>query len=91
MIRGVDRLNILGYQIKHQNISPDPDRLKPLMDMPVPSSLKELKRVRGLFAYYAKWLLDFSTKIKHLAETQTFPLPKESVETFENLKKDLEK
>ena len=90
-IRNVSGLSILGYQIKHQNISPDPDRLKPLMDMPVPSTLKELQRVRGLFAYYSKWILDFSTKIKLLAETNNFPLPEKSVEMFETLRKDLAK
>ena len=82
-VRNVNCLNILGYQIKHQHISPDPDRLKPLMDMPVPSTLKELKRVRGLFAYYSIWIMDFSTKIKLLAETRTFPLPQKSIEMFE--------
>ena len=51
--------------------------------MPVPSTLKELKRVRGLFAYYSKWIMDFSTKIKLLAETRTFPLPQKSIEMFE--------
>ena len=62
-VREADCLNILGYQIKHQQISPDPDRLKPLMDIPVPSTTKELKRVRGLVAYYSKWIANFSTKI----------------------------
>ena len=90
-VRNVNCLNILGYQIKHQHISPDPDRLKPLMDMPVPSTLKELKRVRGLFAYYSKWIMDFSTKIKLLAETRTFPLPEKSIEMFETLRKELAK
>ena len=48
---------------KHQQISPDLDRLKPLMDMPVPSILKELKRLRELFTHYSKWILNFSTKL----------------------------
>ena len=65
-VRQADCLNILGYQIKHQQISPDPDRLKPLMDIPVPSTPRELKRVRGLLAYYSKWIVNFSKKIKSL-------------------------
>ena len=84
-----DCLNILGYQIKHQQISPDPDRLKPLMDIPVPSTTKELKRVRGLLAYYSKWIANFSTKIKLLPETATFLLPEKSVQMFEQLRKEL--
>ena len=36
---------------------------------------KELKQVRGLFAYYAKWIANFSTKIRPLIDTEIFSLP----------------
>ena len=44
-VRCVNNLKILGYQTKHGEISPDPVRLKPVLEMPVPSTVKELKRV----------------------------------------------
>ena len=60
-------------------IGPDRTRLQPLMEMPDPLNLKDLKRMRGLFAYYAKWINDFSTKIKPLLEVTSFPLSKVAV------------
>ena len=57
-VREADCLNILGHQIKHEHISPDPDRPKPLMDIPVPSN--SITCLFGLFCYL---LLIFPTKI----------------------------
>lgn len=45
-VKGVISLNILGYQIEYRKIPPAPNRLKPLMDMAVPSTLKESKSPR---------------------------------------------
>ena len=88
-VRGVARINILGYEIEKGRIAPDKNRLQPLLDMVAPRTLKELKQVRGLFAYYAKWIADFSTKIKPLTETEVFPLSTKARAAFELLKKDL--
>ena len=57
--------------------------------MQPPTNMKELKRVRGLFAYYAKWIPDFSTKIKQLSETTSFPLTSASIEALNQLKLEL--
>jgi len=34
---------LLGYRISEGNLSPDPDRVKPLLDMPIPKTMKELR------------------------------------------------
>ena len=57
-------MTVLGYEIESGRISPDKSRLQPLLELAEPKILKELKQVRGLFAYYAKWIGDFSTKIQ---------------------------
>ena len=46
--------DLLGYRITHGEISPDPERLRPLFDLPVPFNLRSLRRVIGMFAHYAK-------------------------------------
>ena len=51
--------------------------------------MKELKQVRGLFAYYAKWIANFSTKLRPLIDTEIFPLSNFTKRAFETLKKDL--
>ena len=87
--RQVRELKILGYQIKEGQILPDPERLKPLLEMQPPANMKEMKRVRGLFVYYAKWIANFSTKIKELSEATNFPLAPTSIEALDHLKLEL--
>ena len=48
-----------------------------------------MKRVLGLFAYYAKWIKEFSEKIKRLRETKSFPLNDSQINDFQNLKKEI--
>lgn len=61
--------------------------MKPLKEMPPPSSLKSQRRVVGMFAYYSNWIAQFSEKIKPLNENTTFPLPEVVLYSFESLKK----
>ena len=47
----VTEIDILRYRISQGSISPDPERLRPLIELPIPKSSKELKRCLGMFAY----------------------------------------
>ena len=44
-----------------------------------------------MFAYYAKWIHDFSIKVKPLQEAKTFPLSSEAKSAFKLLKEELTK
>jgi transposase InsO family protein len=88
-VYGVKELNILGYCVGDHTIKPDPERLKPLLDMPPPVNKKALMRVMGLFAYYAKWVPQFSDKIWRLKSAKTFPLCPEEMRDFESLKQSI--
>ncbi|KFD62568.1 LOW QUALITY PROTEIN: hypothetical protein M514_25304 [Trichuris suis] len=57
------KLRILGYEIENGEIRPDPTRLQPLRDLPVPKDKKSLQRTLGLFAYYSQWIFNYSTKL----------------------------
>jgi len=70
-------------------IQPDPSRVQPLWALRPPSSLKELKRVCGLFTYYAKWIANFSKKSRPLQTATEFPLTEQNLEAFNTLKNDL--
>ena len=50
----VPTINVLGYCVGNNIIKPDPDRLRPLQELPLPTTVKSLRRVLGMFAYYAK-------------------------------------
>ncbi|KAK3885091.1 hypothetical protein Pcinc_010642 [Petrolisthes cinctipes] len=84
------RLSILGDVVEEGDIRPDPERLKPLRELPLPQDKKSLRRVLGLFAYYSQWIYDYSRKIRPLTTTTTFPVTEEAKEAFFQLKKDVE-
>jgi len=84
-------LRMLGYLVSYQNLKPDPERLQTLFDLPIPSSSKELKRVCCMFAYYARWIPNFSQKARPLLLTYHFPISPEAERAFAELKSDLGK
>ena len=89
-VKSVHFINILGYCVGNNVIRPDPERLRPLQELPPPSNLGSLKRTLGMFAYYARWIQDFSSKVQPLAKSKKFPLNEEALQAFDLLKKELE-
>ena len=85
----VDCILLLAYRIHSRTLRPDPERVKSLLDIPVPKLKKELSRAISLFAYYAKRLPRFFCKVKLLVELRTFPLNKNAVCCFYQLKNEL--
>ena len=53
-IISVKEINMLGYLISHLTLKPDPERMKPLLNLPLPTDSKSLARALGLFAYYSQ-------------------------------------
>ena len=47
-------ISLLGYKVGFGYIKPYPERAQPLFDLPLPQSNRELQRMIGLFAYYAR-------------------------------------
>ncbi|XP_042232861.1 uncharacterized protein LOC121873374 [Homarus americanus] len=69
------------YQFTHL------ERLKPLQELPPPTKRSALQRVLGMFAYYAKWILEFSDKAWPPYKAKSFPLDREALTAFDDLKK----
>ena len=61
---------ILGYVVGNGEAKPDPERLRPLLDFPPSSNFKLLRRVLGMFAYYAEWIDCFADKVRPLADAK---------------------
>ncbi|GFW38256.1 retrovirus-related Pol polyprotein from transposon 17.6 [Trichonephila clavipes] len=57
--------------------------------MPVPKDSSALQRALGMFAYYCRWILGFSKKIRPLLGKKRFPLSRDAVLTFNLLKDDV--
>ena len=90
-VSGVTSIKLLGYLVSHNSIKPDPDRIQPLLDMPVPCNEKALKSVLGLFSHYSKWVKNFSEKIHPLSHAISFPLNDKQKEAFQLVKLDIAK
>ena len=88
-VSSVSNTNILGYVVGNMCIKLDPEHMRPLIDFPPPSNFKALRRVLGMFAYYAKWINCFADKIRPLAEAKDFPLNEDALNAFNLLKTDL--
>ena len=84
-------INILGYCVGDGVIKSDQERLRPIQDYPPPTNVGSLRRVMGMFAYYAKWIPNFSDKIQPLVNVTSFPLDESALSAFDLLKKELER
>ena len=71
-ISSVSDIKILGYVVGNKCIEPDPDRMKPLLNLPPPDNFKALRRVLGMFAYYAKWISFLLIKYDLLLNVKIF-------------------
>jgi transposase InsO family protein len=86
------KISLLGHVIEGGTKRPDPERLKPLMEFSLPDTMPKLRRLIGFFAYYAKWIPDYSNKIRPLLKAQenSLPLSNDAVATAtDTLKKDI--
>ena len=50
----------LGHLIEDGAVKPDPDRLKPMMEFPIPQTSVQLQRFLGLATYYSKYIANYS-------------------------------
>lgn len=53
---GLDEIKYLGYFISGTTIRPDPERVKPVVDMPHPNNVSELRSFLGAINFYAKFI-----------------------------------
>lgn len=85
------RITTLGHVIENQKIRPDPERMRPLIEMPAPKNLKAQQRVLGLLSHYSKWVPNFSEKIRPVVNNKTFPIDYNTLQSIEALKHEISK
>ena len=84
-------IQLLGHIISKGTIRPDPDRLRPLQELPNPHNLASQRRTVGMFAHYSKWIPKFSEKVRPLTQNKILPVPSNILHAFKILKEDIEK
>ena len=78
----------LGYIVRNGVMRPASERLKPLMELPIPGNIAALRRALGMFAHYSQWVASFSEK-NTFTYSRTFPLSDSAIRAFQNLKRDI--
>ena len=81
-------IKLLGYEISQGCIKPDRDRMQSLLEYLLPNTKKGLERLTGMLAYYAKWLPNFSHRIRPIL-TSPIPLDNNARMALSSLIKDL--
>ena len=85
-ISSVTSLDVLGYRVEFGTIKPDPERMKPLEKLLPPENKKAMQRLLGMFAYYSKWIPNFSEEAYVLFKATEFPLGEVELAALERLK-----
>ena len=60
-----DKLTFLGHIVSKQGISPDPDKLKAIAEIPSPTTVTELRRFMGMATNWASSLLNWPPYLSH--------------------------
>jgi hypothetical protein len=97
---GLKQMPFLGVIITEKGVEPNPEKTQAITKLEYPKTLKQLRRVLGIFAYYRKFIPHFSEKAAPLyAQTKKFAqnkragssiiLTEESKKAFDELKRTI--
>ncbi|CAB1111520.1 unnamed protein product [Ectocarpus sp. CCAP 1310/34] len=60
---GVKVVTFLGHQVTAEGIEPCPKKVKPMLQMPMPTNVSQLRSILGSLSYYRKFLKGMSAKL----------------------------
>jgi hypothetical protein len=63
---GVNQVEFLGSIITKGGISVDPDKVKAILDIPIPTNLKQLRSFIGAVTFFSKFITHFAEKSQPL-------------------------
>lgn len=56
-------MKFLGYIVDKNGLHVDPDKVRAMLDLPVPKTVTEVRRIIGTFSWYRRFIPNFSTII----------------------------
>ncbi|UYV80136.1 K02A2.6-like [Cordylochernes scorpioides] len=90
MYFGRTEVKYLGHIISHNQLKPDPGKVKSIQDFPRPDTVKKVRQFMGLANYYRKFVKDFSKisfpLVRLTRKNQPFIWNEEVEESFAKLK-----
>ena len=86
-------MTYLGYLLDEDGLRPDPERIKPVLEMPSPKNIKDLRRVLGMFGWYSKFIENEADKkillVNLLRKDTSWEWGPQQEEAFQGLKQAL--
>ena len=83
----------LGYILDEDGLRPDPEGIKPVLEMPSPENIKDLRRVLGMFGWYSRLIKNEADRkiplVKLLRKDTPWEWNAEQEEAFQGLKQAL--
>lgn len=57
----MSRIVFLGYVIDRDGIQPDPERVRPITELPSPKTVRDVRRLIGMAGWYRRFIHNFSS------------------------------
>jgi len=90
---GEQNIGFLGHRVGKDGLKPDPGKIEKIRDIKIPTTVREVRAVLGLFSYYRKFVEGFSKIAKPLNELlkkeSEFKWGERQQKAFEELKERL--
>lgn len=90
------KITFLGYILEEDGLSPNPERVRPILEYKRPTTVKELRRLVGMIGWYRRFLLNVSETLAPLTNMtkgeskQKLIWSDEAEEAFEKIKEALQ-
>jgi hypothetical protein len=89
----MEQMEFLGHTIDREGIRPNKDKIKAILDMPVPKTKTNVKSFLGLGSYYRRFIKNFAAQTHHMRfltmEKTRMTWTKECQGEFEDIKREL--
>lgn len=65
---GKEMVGYLGHVISSSGVAVDPDKIRAIIDWPIPTNLRELRGFLGMIGYYRKFIFRYAQLVQPLTE-----------------------